>query len=197
MSAAKKRAGRSPAHQAGATRQDMWLALKRLPGAITVASVAEATGAHRSSVLRYFNALTAGGYLEASDVPNGLPMSWSLKRDVGHHAPRLRADGSAVTQGEVVAQLWCAMLGLKDGFDFRELMQGASIDIPEETAKDYCKRLLAAGYLRVLVKADPHAKRIARYRLIRASGPQAPQVQRVRQIFDPNTGEVYRLEAGL
>lgn len=82
------------------------------------------------------------------------------------------------------------MTMLKD-FDYVELIQHASIPIPEETSKDYCKRLLAAGYLRVLVKADPHVPRIARYRLIRASGPKAPQVQRVRQVFDPNTGTAY------
>jgi len=196
MAPASKPMGRRPADKASAGRQEMWHALKRTPEEITVTAVAEATGAHRSTVLRYLNALTAGGYLEAIPAPAGMPGSWRLIRDVGYHAPRVRADGSAVTQGEITAQIWQAMIGLKR-FDFRELMQGASIDIPEATAKDYCKRLLAAGYLRVLVKADPHAGRIARYQLIRPSGPAAPQIQRVRQVYDPNTGAVYPAEGGL
>jgi len=196
MTVASKPIGRRPADKARAGRQEMWHALKQQTGEITVTAVAMATGAHRSTVLRYLTALTAGGYLEAIPAPAGAPGAWRLIKDVGHHAPRVRSDGSTVTQGAVTSQLWQAMIGLKR-FDFRELTQGASIDIPEATAKDYCKRLLAAGYLRVLVKADPHVNRIARYQLIRPSGPKAPQIQRVRQVYDPNTGTVYPAEGGL
>lgn len=195
MTAAKP-TGRRPADQAADGRQHMWEALKTMPDAISVSAVAKATGIHRSTVLRYLRALTAGGYLETTPVAFGLAGSWRLIKNIGHHAPRVRLDGSPVTQGEITAQLWLAMCGLKD-FDFRDLVQNASIEIPEATAKDYCKRLLGAGYLRVLVKADPHLCRAARYRLIRPTGPKAPQVQRVRQIYDPNTGAVYALEAGL
>lgn len=196
MAGTARQSGRRPADQPVAGRQEMWLALKGVSGPITVADIAKVTKIHRSSIQRYLKALTAGGYLEATPAPNGLACSWKLVRDVGYHAPRIQADGSAVTNGEVSQQIWQAMVGLKK-FDYRELVQGASIDIKEATAKDYCKRLLAAGYLRVLVKADPHADRIARYQLIRPSGPKAPQVQRVRQVYDPNTGAVYAAEGGL
>ncbi|HBU13762.1 MAG TPA: hypothetical protein DEF16_02045 [Gemmobacter sp.] len=194
--ATAKKAGRRPADQGGDGRQDMWAALRATPETITVSAIANQTGIHRSTVLRYLQALTAGGYLDACPAAVGQAGSWRLVRNVGHHAPRVRRDGSPVTQGEVTGQLWLAMVGLKD-FDCHDLIQNASIEIPEATAKDYCKRLLAAGYLRVLVKADPHLSRVARYRLIRSSGPKAPPVQRVRQIYDPNTGAVYALEGGL
>ena len=194
--AAARQTGRRPADQPGAGRQDMWLALKQVQGAFTVSDIAKATKIHRTSVLRYLRALSAAGYLETTPVPNGLASSWRLVRDVGHHAPRVHYDGSAVTHGVVSQQIWQAMVGLKT-FDYRELIQGASIEIKEATAKDYCKRLLAAGYLRVEVKANPHTDRIARYKLIRPSGPKAPQIQRVRQVFDPNTGAVYAAEGGL
>lgn len=193
---ATKPTGRRPADQAKDGRQEMWMALKRMPEAITVTGIATETGIHRSTVLRYLQALTAAEYLQACPAAVGQAGSWRLIKNVGHHAPRVRRDGTPVTQGEVTNQLWLAMCGLKD-FDCRDLIQNASIEIPEATAKDYCKRLLAAGYLRVLVKADPHLSRVARYRLIRSSGPKAPQVQRVRQIYDPNTGAVYALEGGL
>lgn len=196
MAAPAKQTGRRPADQPGGGRQEMWLALKAVRDQITVSAVAAATKVHRSTVLRYFHALTASGHLVVNPGLPGQPSSWTLVRDVGHHAPRVRADGSAVTQGEVTGQLWQAMNGLKE-FDCRDLLQGVSIDIPETTAKDYCKRLLAAGYLQVRVKADPHAARLARYRLIRPSGPKAPQIQRVRQVYDPNTGAVYPAEMTL
>jgi len=194
MSASAK-TGRRPADQPGAGRQEMWLAMKRRPGDITVRAIVEATGCHRETVQRYLKALTAAGHLEFTPAADGGAGRWALVRDTGHHAPRVRADGSKVTQGEITGQLWGAMLGLKK-FDFRDLIQTVPLEVPEETAKDYCKRLLAAGYLRVLVKADPVAGRIARYELIRRSGPKAPQVQRVRQVYDPNSGAVYPVGAG-
>lgn len=194
MTAPRKTTGRRPADQPGAGRQDMWLAIKKTPETITISDLVAHTGLNRVTVLRYLKGLTAAGYLRHDPAPAGAASSWSLVRDVGYHAPRVRADGSAVTQGEVTEQLWTAMCGLRDGFDFRDLMQAGSIEISEDTARDYCKRLLAAGYLRVLTMANPAAGRIARYRLIRPSGPQAPQVQRVRQVYDPNTGAVYPLE---
>lgn len=196
MSQPVKTMGRRPADQDGDGRQAMWLALKKVPEQITVSELVKRTGLNRSTVTRYLKALTEAGHLQYVEPPVGFAASWRLINDTGHHAPRVRADGSKVTQGEVTGQLWLAMCGLRD-FDFRDLMQNASIDIPEATAKDYCKRLLAAGYLRVLTKADPSRARIARYRLIRASGPKAPQVQRVRQIYDPNTGTVYPAEVSL
>ena len=195
-SPAKSLIGRRPADQASDGRQAMWIAIKRTPEMILVTDLVKATRLNRSTVARYLKALTEAGHLEHVPAPNGHPASWKLIRDTGHHAPRIRPDGSKVTQGEITSQLWTAMCGLKD-FDFRDLMQNASIDIPEGTAKDYCKRLLSAGYLRVLSKADPACARIARYRLIRPSGPRAPQVQRVRQVFDPNTGAVYPVGGAL
>ncbi len=189
-SPAKPVIGRRPAHQAFDGRQAMWVAMKRAPDMILVSNLVNATSLNRSTVARYLKSLTEAGHLEHVPAPNGLPGSWKLIRDTGYHAPRVRPDGSKVTQGEVISQLWLAMCSLRD-FDFRDLMQNASIDISEATAKDYCKRLLSAGYLRVLSKADPAQARIARYRLIRPSGPIAPQVQRVHQVYDPNTGAVY------
>ncbi|MCL4065899.1 helix-turn-helix domain-containing protein [Pseudomonas sp. GX19020] len=188
--------GRRPADQASDGRQAMWLAMKKTPDTIIVTELVKATRLNRSTVTRYLKALTEAGHLEHHEAPAGMPATWKLIKDTGHHAPRVRADGSKVTNGEITSQLWTAMIGLKD-FDFRDLMQNASIEIPEATAKDYCKRLLSAGYLRVLRKADPALARIARYRLIRPSGPLAPQVQRIRQVYDPNTRTAYPVEGAL
>lgn len=193
--AAKKLIGRLPADAGGAGRQNIWQALKAFPAEITVPKLVEATGLHRSSVTRYLHALTAAGYLEARDAGAGHACTWVLIKDVGFHAPRVRADGSKVTQGAAYEQIWRGMYMLKT-FSFIDLVQHASIEISEATAKDYCKRLLAAGYLRVERKAAPHRGQIAKYRLIRNSGPMAPQVQRVQRIFDPNTGLVHDLEGG-
>ena len=51
-------------------------------------------------------------------------------------------------------------------------------------------RLQRAGYLKVAVSKGPYRR--ARYMLIpaRNSGPQAPLIQRIKQVYDPNLGKV-------
>lgn len=186
--------GRKPADQAGGGRQAIWQAIKQMPPFFGVTDIAAITGLNRKTILDYLNGLTAGGFLGHDPAPPGKAGSWTLLRDVGHHAPRVRPDGSAVTQGDVNAQLWLSMIGLKD-FDCRDLIHSSPLEIADSTVRDYVKHLLAAGYLKVLVKADPSRARIARYRLIRNSGPKPPQVQRVKRVFDPNTGAVWPAEA--
>lgn len=187
--------GRRPADQVCAGRQEMWLAMKANPKEITTKAIVAATGLGKSSVLRYLKALTTAGYLEARETENGQQGCWELILDTGYHAPRLRPDGSKVTHGENYEQLWRGMYMLKT-FSARDLIQHASVEIPESTARDYCKRLLAAGYLQVKTKADPHRASLATYRLIRHRGPKAPQIQRVQQVYDPNSREVFALGGG-
>lgn len=191
MSGGKIR-GRSPADKARAGRQQMWEAIKKTPTEVTVAAVVSATGVHRETATRYLKALAEAGVLELTHSEFGFATVWKLEKDSGHHAPRVRADGTAVTQGDILEQLWRGMNILKD-FNFRDLVATASISISEATARDYCKRLLAAGYLRVLRKANPALEQVATYRLIRRSGPLPPKIQRVQQVYDPNTGKVYGL----
>lgn len=193
MTGATKRHGRLPADQAGNPRQAMWTAIKKCAGSFTIADIVDATKMNRSTVYDYLRGLTEAGHLEYTPVTQGQPGQWQLIHDTGFHAPRVRRDGKTVTSGEVSGQLWLAMCHLKD-FDFRDLMQSASIEIAESAAKDYCSNLLAAGYFRVLKKANPAKGQIARYRLIRNTGPKAPQIQRVKRVFDPNTGEAFFTE---
>ena len=188
------RSGRRPADHVTPGREAIWKAIRAHGEApFTVSALVAACGAHQKTCRGYLKGLTAAGYLELLTGPEELPATWRLRRDIGHEAPRVRADGSAVTQGQVTEQLWRGMYILKE-FSFRDLIETASVEIPEETAMAYCKMLLSTGYLRVLTKAAPHAGRIARYRLIRNNGPRPPQVQRVKRVFDPNTREVFMPE---
>lgn len=91
--------------------------------------------------------------------------------------------------------MWNSMRGLVE-FSPRDISAHSTtpdVRVTEWTAKSYCSMLLRAGYLRVLKKAEPAAGRQAIYRLIRNSGPKPPQIQRIKQVFDPNTGVVHRL----
>jgi predicted ArsR family transcriptional regulator len=188
-----RKTGRHPVDRRTPGRDQIWDAIRRRTDDFTIADVAAACGADRKTIRDYLACLSAGGYVEHTPAPVGHPASYRMLRDTGIHAPRLRADGSAVQQGNITEQLWRGMYILRE-FTFRDLIETASIDISEDTARAYCKMLLATGYLKVMRKADPTQGRIAKYRLVRDSGQAAPQVQRVKRVYDPNTGLVHHPE---
>ncbi len=66
-----------------------------------------------------------------------------------------------------------------------------------QEAAFYCQYLARAGYLVVTAEGGPN--RATRFRLLpsRYSGPRAPQIQRIRQVWDANKQEVvWRPEDG-
>lgn len=176
-------------------RQIVWDRLKAEPGEwIEIALLADAIGVVRKTATDYLICLEAGGYVERRDAHHPEGAAARLVRDAGHHAPRLHRDGSVVTQGAGVANIWRSMRMLAK-FTSRDLALHSStptVTVSEETAKSYCSMLFTTGYLRVLQKADPVKGRLAVYRLIRNDGPKPPMIQRVKQVYDPNTGRVYR-----
>lgn len=85
--------------------------------------------------------------------------------------------------------LWTAMRGLRS-FAPTDLAAHATteaVTVTVDHARAYCRFLLAAGYLRVMRKAEPSRRREAIYRLVRNTGPKAPRERRVRAVLDPNT----------
>jgi hypothetical protein len=65
------------------------------------------------------------------------------------------------------------------------------VSVNKSDAKDYIGHLHKAGYLTVTKKAKPGCNQ-ARYRLLpsKNTGPHSPQVQRIKQVFDPNLNKV-------
>ncbi len=163
-----------------------------------------------SSTLReYLLALHRAGYLEIiSQGKRGEANTYRLVEDCGAEAPRLRKDGTTVTQGNGRQQMWNAMRIIKQ-FTPVDLAFNASTDdhrVAEADARSYCSALYKAGYLRV---AAPHktgrcgktgSGKLTTYLLIPTmwTGPQPPQIQRTKQIYDPNLRKVVwsKIEGG-
>ncbi len=191
-------AGRKPANIALDNRQIIWDALRaeaaKGGASVSLSALIDRTKVNRKTASDYLVCLVAGGYVERIDLETlGCPV-FRLIRDGGHHAPRLRKDGAAVTQGAGVNNLWRSMRMLKK-FSVLDLALHSStpaVNVSEATAQSYCSMLLATGFLRVIQKADPAKGRKAIYRLIREDGAKAPMIQRVKQVYDPNTGLIYR-----
>jgi predicted ArsR family transcriptional regulator len=177
-------------------RPAIWAAIRDLR-IFTVADLAERTGVPAPTCKGYVQDLTAAQYLA---VEEELPASgrsrrrfrYRLERDTGVEAPRVRRDGSEATGGRAQENLWRTARILGE-FTVRELAANASTDetpISDSTAENYAVYLHRAGYL---VAAERRANGSAvRYRFIpnRYTGPKPPIVQRIRQVWDANTGHV-------
>lgn len=187
---------RQPANlDQAANRQAIWDALRRLARAANTITARSIRGELRGRLAldrinTYLRSLSAAGYLEAAD-PDQTKGAWTLVRDCGVEAPRVRRDGSIVTAGQGQRAMWTVLRILPQPLTPVELAAHAcSADDPDHpvttaTAASYLLWLHRAGYLRrVGSAADGY-----RYQLIpiRNTGPQAPQIQRVKQVYDPNT----------
>ena len=148
-----------------------------------------------SSIREYLTGLVNAGYLTAvKSRKRSMPTYYTLIRDTGVEAPRVRKNGTPVTQGQGRRQIWNTISILKV-FTLRDLVFNASTDthrIAEGEAKSYCIMLVHAGYL--ANRPD------GTYALIpgKWTGPHPPQVQRTKQIYDPNLRKVVysRIEGG-
>lgn len=179
---------RKPIDQAPDQRQSVWGALRAATSPITCSELAKASGAHRKSVHDHLRGWIASGHVE-----RGEDLRYRLVRDAGHFAPKVLPSGRPVTRGEGQEQMWRSM-GQLGEFSIRDLLAHSTVPISEAAAKTYCGMLLATGYLRVTQKASPAHGRLAVYRLIRNSGPLAPMVQAVKQVWDPNTRRAWQPE---
>ncbi len=190
--------GRKPVHLTMSAkkpggRQAVWEEIRRL-GTFAVPQVAEACKSHVKTVRTYVDCLLAAGYVEPADAGD---VTFRLIRDAGVEAPRVRADGSQVTQGTPREQMWRTMRHRSTGeFDFRDLALWSSTDdvvVSEVDAHDYIKNLFRAGYLILVSPAKAgRGAQAARYRFnpARNTGPKPPMVQRMKTVFDPNLRKI-------
>lgn len=185
--------GRKPVDQIAAHpkpqgRDAIWAAI-RAQRSFTRRSIRDATDANLRTIGGYFDCLMAAEIISRETNPAGVH-EYTLVRDCGRDAPRLRSDGSEVTQGRATEQLWRSMNILKR-FTIVELVASASTSqcaVSKLYAQDYCRNLVKPGYLKVVVAGD--STRPTLYLLANRTGPKPPQIQRIQQVFDPNLNKV-------
>lgn len=169
-------------------RQAVWDEIRSNPEApFTINEMAKLVRLESSTVREYIIGLFNAAYLMKNNAGQ-----YVLSRDSGHEAPRVRKDGSPVTQGQGRRQMWNAMRILKE-FSATDIAFNASTDdhrVAESEAKSYCQALCKAGYL--VHQSGRASVSGHRYRLLPSmwSGPQPPQIQRTKQIYDPNLKRV-------
>lgn len=179
-------------------RQATWDAVRELK-TFLVTDVWYKTRLSKASIQDYLQGLAAAGYLSVKRVKGqgcAFKNEYTLVRNVGMEAPRVRRDGTEVTQGRNREQMWRTMRILGE-FSARDLAVNASTEkckIAESDAKDYCHYLHKAGYLAVSHPGHGTGSGgiLTRYRFIAArfTGPKPPMIQRVKAVYDPNLGQV-------
>jgi len=191
-------------------RQLIWEAIRARGTEVTWTryQIARAADIDDGTVSTYMQALIKAGIVvkvseeRISNVASEI--SYRLDRDEGIDAPRLRRDGSRVTQGLAQEQMWRALRLLKADTNSRELAAHAgtaAVPVSEGAAEAYLGALKLAGYLdctregKGLGRAGRGVQ--ARYRLLpsRNTGPRPPMVCKLRVIYDPNEDKVVHAPA--
>lgn len=182
-------------------RQGVWEAIRAL-GEFSVADLEHYTRTKAATIRTYVMGLERAGYLERigrqgtdakfSRTNQFQGLVYRLVRDIGIEAPRVTRNGEPVTQGNAREQMWRTAKILSE-FDARDLAIHASTErhpVDLEDARSYTRYLEKAGYLAVIHRGGPG--RFVRYRFLatRNTGPEAPQIQRVKRVWDPNLEEV-------
>lgn len=164
-------------------REKIWAAIRqeKIFSQVQIATLAVCD---KGKVQDYLKGLMAAGYVRKLSVKPFNTAIYELLKDSGVDAPRLRKDGTPLPQSGRT-RMWNAMRVLQ-AFTLDELMAAASLPeapVAFEEARTYCGWLVRGGYL-------VHSGENYRFIPAKFSGARAPQVLRVKKLFDPNLGAV-------
>jgi len=178
-------------------RAEIWKAVRALRGGeFTHADVLDATRAvSGTAICAYFKCLVAAGIIEKTfDARQpGAASVYRLARDPGAETPRVRKDGTEVTEGRIYEAMWRTMKRL-GAFTVAELALTASTDktpVSDAAAKTYARTLKKAGLLRLLA-ADGPGNAPDRLLFVKARdlGPLPPRMRQRKHLWDPNSKKV-------
>ncbi len=172
------------------TRQGYWDVMREM-GTFRVVDVADVVKVPPATIGDFVRSLEAGGFLERVAEPKGLgeAIVYRIKSDQPA-APIVRRDGSPGHERLGTENMWRTIKMCGDGLDAHELHIWAGV--AKATANRYLQRLAAAGYLMATEPGKPGQKpgtgRLTKYRLLPSmnTGPLAPQIQRIKAVWDPN-----------
>lgn len=181
-------------------REAVWAVIRQAK-TFTVTDLCKEIDLSRDAIRDYVRCLEKAGIVEREPLDEtsiGQALIFHLvpEHDPGPEAPRVRKDGSEVTQGRGREAMWAVMKALKT-FTALDVAVTASNDqymVALSEAKHYIGYLSKSGYLAVITPGKPGGTKtpgkLARYRFIRNTGPKPPMVQKCAQVWDPNLKKV-------
>lgn len=178
-------------------RQRIWEVLKSQQGEWRLYPVARAANVDDETLKTYVRCLRNGGYLERVSSQPFKESTYRMLKTGGAEAPRLDRRGNPVTQGLAAEAMWRTLriLGELDARQIAEHASAAGIDVTLGYAKRYLGSLKKAGYLEIVRQSAPHRLEKIRLRANMNTGPHAPQIQRLKTVYDPNLNRVMHSES--
>jgi hypothetical protein len=173
-------------------RQRIWEQLRIRRDEFQVLAIAQHANAEIATVQTYLLCLQAGGYVEAVTRGHLKKAVYRLVKDDGLEAPRLTRKGEPVKQGRISEAIW-RTLRILDVLDARQIanhVSASGLDVKLAYVRTYLSMLKKAGYLHVVRASTPHRLELIRLKPNMNTGPRAPQVQRVKTLYDPNLNKV-------
>ena len=173
------------------TREKLWAAMRELH-TFSVSDLAHAAGVDRHAYRMddYLGSLVRAGILGKDKPARFAAATYTLLRDLGVDAPRVRKDGSMLPD-TAQERMWRAMKVLRT-FSVQDLVVHASLPndaiAPSAAAAAvYCQWLARGKYLVGMARSGND---VVRYRFVYDSGAKAPQILRVKQLYDCNLGKI-------
>jgi hypothetical protein len=168
------------------------LQLHHCQGAFTRDDLRALTQSKSQTLGAHLRLLVRGGFLAELSQTQGLTASAKVYRLIRAQpdAPKIHVDGSLPDQDSAADQMWRTAKIIKQ-FSAQDLAIQASTDrqlIALADAQDYCKYLCLAGYLAIIGPQTADSAAVYRFLVSKNTGPQAPVVQRLKAVCDPNLG---------
>jgi hypothetical protein len=182
-------------------RQRVWLAIRKNRDEFTIQQVADLGRMKYESTREFIASLVKAKIVKVirEEAVYNKPKSikkafYKLENDLGYSVPKVDKNGKLLSKMTGNKAMWNVLRITKQAVSAHELIRLASNDeiaIKLETANEFLRALKNAGYL-TLVQPANNAGGKAKYRLLPAmdTGPNPPQIQRAKQVFDPNTNTV-------
>lgn len=152
-------------------------------GPVSVGDIAQLVGLTEGAVRRYLRAWRTEGF--AHHTKTGHSVKWQV-------APYDAAFPASPVPATPPEAIWRVMraLGRFSASDIQLVLRSGPLQVSERVLHEYIRALLPAGYLRVLVRAEPARGILARYQLVRDTGPLPSAVERRQVVRDRNEDQV-------
>lgn len=183
-------------------RQRVWAAIRKNRDEFTIQQVADLGQMKYDSARDFITGLKNAEIIaevRREKLPNMSKkidlIYFRLVEDYGYNAPSVDRKGNILGKKTTVNKaMWNTLRITKQPVNAHELAALSSTDdqaVSIETADSYLRFLHHAGYLKI-ARAAHHAVRKAKYQLLphMNTGPNPPQIQRAKQVFDPNTNQL-------
>lgn len=181
-------------------RQRVWNEIRKARTGFSLVEIAFAADMKEGSARDYFKGLENAGYI-ALDYEEQIPGKrvkrkyYKLIKDCGFTAPNVDRNGVETHPAQGQQAMWNTLrIGypVVNADELAKISSNDEIQINVATANVYLQLLYSAGYLALVQMSQNKSGKKAKYQLFdhMNTGPIPPQIQRSKQVYDPNRGEV-------